>query len=41
MNYRTCHLREQSAFRDGVLFGVSAVALVVMVIFAIFVPFPA
>ena len=41
MNYRTCHLREAAAFRDGVLLGVSIVALVVMAIFFIFVPFPA
>ena len=37
MTYRTCHLREAAAFRDGVLFGASAVTLAVMALFAVFV----
>ena len=37
MTYRTCHLRESAAFRDGVLLGASAVALAVMALFAVLV----
>ena len=37
MTYRTCHLREQSAFWNGVLLGAGGMALAVMALFAVFV----